>query len=145
MWSKELEVATRLAFEAGRVTMEVHDREFTVEQKKNRDPVTEADRRANELICGELRKLFPGDLVVGEVAPGVLLRAGEHEQRALHELVLGDVALDVPVAGDAHVEHRVGLPPPAAREDREADGSAGPPPSHGRQAPPASAPPQIRH
>lgn len=66
MWSKELEVATRLAFEAGRVALEVHEREFTVEQKKNRDPVTEADRRANELIVGALRTAFPADLVVGE-------------------------------------------------------------------------------
>ena len=53
-------------------------------------------------------------LLVGELAPGVLLVAGEHEHRAPHAPHLGLEHRDVELARDADAEHRVGLPHPAA-------------------------------
>ena len=66
MFSRELETTLGLMDHAGRVALEVHNREFTVEQKKNRDPVTEADKALNTYLVGALRDAFPNDLVVGE-------------------------------------------------------------------------------
>ncbi len=64
---RELEVAERLAREAGRVILEVYARPFEVVQKaKGGGPVTEADERANALLVEGLRAAFPGDGVVAE-------------------------------------------------------------------------------
>lgn len=55
--------------EAAREVMEVHARPFTVDFKGPEDPVTEADRRANTLICERLRALEPGTPIVAEESP----------------------------------------------------------------------------
>jgi 3'(2'), 5'-bisphosphate nucleotidase len=47
----DLNVMLRIAAEASRVVMEVYARPFDVDLKAPQDPVTEADRRANALIC----------------------------------------------------------------------------------------------
>jgi 3'(2'), 5'-bisphosphate nucleotidase len=62
----ELEVATDLVRQAGRVLLEIYATDFGVSWKTERDPVTEADRRANALLEGGLRARFPGDGVVAE-------------------------------------------------------------------------------
>jgi 3'(2'), 5'-bisphosphate nucleotidase len=46
--------------------MEVYARPFDVEFKGPQDPVTEADRRANALICELLEREFPGVPIVAE-------------------------------------------------------------------------------
>ncbi|MFO7156550.1 MAG: 3'(2'),5'-bisphosphate nucleotidase CysQ [Pseudomonadota bacterium] len=64
---KELEVARRLAREAGALILEVGRRGYAVEEKPaGGGPVTEADLRANDLIERGLREAFPGDGVVTE-------------------------------------------------------------------------------
>lgn len=66
-FSRELEVACRVAREAGRVIMEVYGTRFAFEEKAgDAGPVTEADTRANELIVSELRRAFPGDSIIAE-------------------------------------------------------------------------------
>lgn len=62
----ELNVMLRIAAEAARVVMDVYARPFDVEYKAPQDPVTEADRRANALICELLEKEFPGVPIVAE-------------------------------------------------------------------------------
>lgn len=62
----ELTVMLRIAAEAARVVMDVYARPFDVDYKAPQDPVTEADRRANALICEELAKAFPGVPIVAE-------------------------------------------------------------------------------
>jgi 3'(2'), 5'-bisphosphate nucleotidase len=62
----ELAVLRAIAAEAARVVMEVYARPFDVEFKAPQDPVTEADRRANELICERLSREFPGVPIVAE-------------------------------------------------------------------------------
>ncbi|HYP89097.1 MAG TPA: 3'(2'),5'-bisphosphate nucleotidase CysQ, partial [Polyangiaceae bacterium] len=51
---------------AAKVVMEVYARPFDVEYKGPSDPVTEADRRANDLICERLQRAFPGVPIVAE-------------------------------------------------------------------------------
>jgi 3'(2'), 5'-bisphosphate nucleotidase len=65
-WRHEIEVASRLAREAGRAIMDVYATSFAVAYKGPDDPVTEADKRANELIVEGIRNAFPKDSIVAE-------------------------------------------------------------------------------
>ncbi|HEU4534030.1 MAG TPA: 3'(2'),5'-bisphosphate nucleotidase CysQ [Polyangiaceae bacterium] len=51
---------------AGRVVLEVYGTDFAVDDKAPGDHVTEADRRANGLLCRALAERFPGVPVVAE-------------------------------------------------------------------------------
>ncbi|CAM3616140.1 3'(2'),5'-bisphosphate nucleotidase CysQ [Corallococcus sp. ZKHCc1 1396] len=63
----ELEVARRIARQAGDILLRVYATDFSVTQKSGgAGPVTLADERANAFLVGELRKAFPGDGVVAE-------------------------------------------------------------------------------
>jgi 3'(2'), 5'-bisphosphate nucleotidase len=62
----ELSVLLRIAAEAAKLIMEVYGRPFDVDYKAPQDPVTEADRRANDLICERLERAFPGVPIVAE-------------------------------------------------------------------------------
>jgi 3'(2'), 5'-bisphosphate nucleotidase len=63
----ELELARRLAIEAGAILLEVYATDFAVEHKPGgAGPVTEADARANEHIVSALQREFPTDAIVAE-------------------------------------------------------------------------------
>ncbi len=62
----ELSVAAALARAAGRIIMDVYATDFTVAWKGADDPVTDADKRANDLIVRGLHAAFPDDTVVAE-------------------------------------------------------------------------------
>ncbi len=66
---KELSVAVDVARQAGRVVMDVYATDFAVAYKGRNDPVTEADRRGNDLIVQRLHAAFPHDAVVAEESP----------------------------------------------------------------------------
>jgi 3'(2'), 5'-bisphosphate nucleotidase len=55
-----------VAREAAALILKVYATDFSVDFKAPRDPVTEADRQANELICERLTTLFPGVPIVAE-------------------------------------------------------------------------------
>jgi len=61
-----LPVVLEIAKAAAALIQTVYATAFEVDFKAPRDPVTEADRRANELICARLREAFPGIPVVAE-------------------------------------------------------------------------------
>src|SRR2546421_9340010 len=65
-----MEVATELARAAGTVLLRHYNSPFLVEQKVNAlqetEEVTAADREANELIVGRLRREFPEDGILAE-------------------------------------------------------------------------------
>ncbi len=65
-YKAEIDLALELAHRGGEVALEVYNREFTADEKADRSPVTEADRRVNDLICPALQEAFPEDLVIGE-------------------------------------------------------------------------------
>ena len=65
-FARELTVAVAQARKAAAAIMEVYATDFSVAYKGKNDPVTEADKRGNELIVNGLRQAFPDDIVVGE-------------------------------------------------------------------------------
>lgn len=68
-----------LAVEAGAVILEIYARDFAVEHKADASPVTEADRRAEEIILRGLEKLAPQTPVLAEesAANGLIPELGE--------------------------------------------------------------------
>lgn len=65
----ELEIACDLARQAAVLILEVYETDFSIVYKGRNDPVTEADKRANELIVNGLHQAFPQDLIVAEESP----------------------------------------------------------------------------
>lgn len=58
----------RIAVEAGDVIMTIYARDFSVAEKEDRSPVTEADGAAEEVILANLQKLTPDIPAVAEEA-----------------------------------------------------------------------------
>jgi 3'(2'), 5'-bisphosphate nucleotidase len=63
---REIEVALAAARAAAELIRGVYSTDFAVEWKGHRDPVTEADKRANALIVEALTRAFPDDHVCAE-------------------------------------------------------------------------------
>jgi 3'(2'), 5'-bisphosphate nucleotidase len=61
-----LDALIAIAADAAKIVMEVYETPFAVDYKGPADPVTEADRRANTLICERLEREFPGVPIVAE-------------------------------------------------------------------------------
>ncbi|HWZ91213.1 MAG TPA: inositol monophosphatase family protein, partial [Polyangiaceae bacterium] len=61
-----IETLDTVAREAAVLIRAVYCTDFGVDFKAPRDPVTEADRQANALICERLSALFPGVPIVAE-------------------------------------------------------------------------------
>ena len=57
--TKTLEEVRKIARAAGDAIMSVYARDFRVELKADRSPVTEADRAADGIICARLAQLHP--------------------------------------------------------------------------------------
>ena len=69
MYDRELQTAVELARAAGAAILDLYDRPIRVEQKNYEDdiePVTQADRTANELIVTGLKHEFPNDGILAE-------------------------------------------------------------------------------
>ncbi len=60
------EAALSVAREAAQLVMRVYAKPFDVEYKVKDDPVTRADREANDLACDRLARAFPGVPIVAE-------------------------------------------------------------------------------
>lgn len=67
--TRQLEVLCGIAGEAGQAIREIYAGGFEVEYKSPGDPVTEADKAANALICQRLYAEFPDAAVVAEESP----------------------------------------------------------------------------
>ncbi len=66
MSQDELSVMLTLAHGAAQLIREIYETDFKVDYKGPKDPVTEADRKANRLICDGLRSAFPSAAIVAE-------------------------------------------------------------------------------
>jgi len=64
-----LAVLLQIAHEAAELVMTIYQTPFAVEYKGPGDPVTLADRLANDLICKRLSAAFPGVPIVAEESP----------------------------------------------------------------------------
>jgi 3'(2'), 5'-bisphosphate nucleotidase len=69
-YERELQVALKLARDAGAAILQYYDVPLQIERKIDADehtePVTQADRAANELIVSRLRREFPEDGILAE-------------------------------------------------------------------------------
>ncbi len=61
-----LEDIVAIAKEAGDAIMEIYKKDFAVEYKEDDSPLTEADTKANEIICNALEKLYPNMPIMSE-------------------------------------------------------------------------------
>ncbi len=55
----DLEVVVDIAQKAGDTIMEIYNRDFKVDYKDDKSPLTEADTKSNEIICEALAKAYP--------------------------------------------------------------------------------------
>ena len=62
----EIEEVLRIARLASERIKAIYATDFKVDLKGPNDPVTAADREANEIICSALEEAFPGDAIVAE-------------------------------------------------------------------------------
>jgi 3'(2'), 5'-bisphosphate nucleotidase len=76
-YSRELEVAARVAREASVLVRKYHGTKLHIQTKAGDEPVTEADHAASELIVGRLREAFPEDVVLSEEIPDTGERLGK--------------------------------------------------------------------
>ena len=82
MEDPELEEVLRIARLASERVRSIYESPFKVEFKAAGDPVTQADRDANKLICEALAAAFPGDAVVAEEsAPTTSAEVGSFTKR----------------------------------------------------------------
>lgn len=61
-----------IAREAGDTIMEIYEKDFTVEYKDDKSPLTEADLKSNEIICNALLTLYPDIPILSEENKEVL-------------------------------------------------------------------------
>jgi len=55
----DLEVIVAIAQDAGNAIMEIYNRDFQVDYKDDKSPLTEADTKSNEIICQALETAYP--------------------------------------------------------------------------------------
>jgi 3'(2'), 5'-bisphosphate nucleotidase len=82
LYKRELDVGLRLAREAGALILDYYDGPVHVESKteagsSHTEPVTVADRAANELIVSGLHREFPDDGILAEVSLDTERRLGK--------------------------------------------------------------------
>jgi 3'(2'), 5'-bisphosphate nucleotidase len=79
-YDRELRIALELARVAGAAILDVYDGPFEIEQKAgadDREPVTQADRIANEIIVQRLSREFPEDGILAEESVDTERRLGK--------------------------------------------------------------------
>ena len=79
-YDREMSIALQLAREAGAAILEIYDGPLEIEQKagaNDREPVTQADRLANEIIVQRLGKEFPEDGILAEESIDTERRLGK--------------------------------------------------------------------
>lgn len=80
-YEHELRVALEVAREAGTAILDLYKHPLDVQQKmqaNDREPVTEADRVANEMIVDRLKSEFPNDGILAEESIDTEHRLGKH-------------------------------------------------------------------
>lgn len=80
IYDREMSVALELAREAGAAILDVYEGPFEIEQKADAgdlEPVTQADRVANEIIVNRLGREFPEDGILAEESIDTARRLGK--------------------------------------------------------------------
>ena len=61
-----IEDVKNIALKAAKAVMNIYEKDFSVEYKDDKSPLTEADLKANEIICSSLEKLYPNIPIMSE-------------------------------------------------------------------------------
>lgn len=61
-----IEDIKNIALEAGDAIMEIYKKDFDIEYKDDKSPLTEADLKSNEIICNKLQELYPNIPIMSE-------------------------------------------------------------------------------
>ena len=61
-----LEDIVAIAQKAGDAIMQIYTKDFTIEYKDDKSPLTEADTKSNKIICNALEKLYPNIPIMSE-------------------------------------------------------------------------------
>jgi 3'(2'), 5'-bisphosphate nucleotidase len=61
-----VEKIVEIAKDSGEAVLEIYSRDFEVEFKDDKSPLTEADKVSNEIICENLEKLYPEIPILSE-------------------------------------------------------------------------------
>lgn len=64
--SIDIEAIKAIALDAGKAIMEIYTKDFSVEYKDDKSPLTEADIKSNEIICSKLQELYPNIPLMSE-------------------------------------------------------------------------------
>lgn len=62
----DIEVIKEIAKNAGDAIMAIYRKDFAVEYKDDKSPLTEADIKSNEIICSALENLYPNIPIMSE-------------------------------------------------------------------------------
>ncbi|AXH09206.1 3'(2'),5'-bisphosphate nucleotidase [Malaciobacter halophilus] len=62
----KIEDLKQIALDAGKLIMEIYNKDFQIDYKDDKSPLTEADTKSNELICKSLKKLYPNIPIMSE-------------------------------------------------------------------------------
>jgi len=61
-----IEDVKKIALKAGYDIMKIYKKDFSIEYKDDNSPLTQADLKANEIICNSLEKLYPNIPIISE-------------------------------------------------------------------------------
>jgi len=61
-----IEDVKNIALQAGDAIMKIYKKDFSIEYKDDKSPLTEADLKANEIICSKLLNLYPAIPIMSE-------------------------------------------------------------------------------
>ena len=73
-----LEDIVYIAEQAGASIMQIYQKDFSIEYKDDKSPLTEADLKANEIICTALQKLYPMIPIMSEENKEVPFQVRKH-------------------------------------------------------------------
>lgn len=62
----KLEDIKNIALKAGEAIIEIYEKDFHIEYKEDKSPLTEADTKSNKIICDALEKLYPNIPILSE-------------------------------------------------------------------------------
>lgn len=62
----ELDYIINIAKEAGDAIMEIYKKDFKIDHKTDKSPLTQADIKSNEIICSSLYKFYPNIPIMSE-------------------------------------------------------------------------------
>ena len=62
----KIEDVINIAIKAGDAIMEIYKRDFSIAYKNDDSPLTEADKKSNEIICSRLKETYPEIPIISE-------------------------------------------------------------------------------